>query len=141
MRCINPDKFKLNHHDLDRFHRSEWTDPGVFSAWYVIYRVVLAALMGGGVVAHVYLNKPSPKWLIYMTDQGITLLTIHYVLHAFLVLWAKCRRPRSDGRTLPFLYKLSWGLENMVSTIAFLISVLYWTMLHPDVVKYGYLKV
>jgi len=140
MRCINPDKFKLNHHDLDRFHRSEWTDPGVFSAWYVIYRVVLAALMGVGVVAHVYLNKPSPKWLIYMTDQGITLLTIHYVLHALLVLWAKCRRPRSDGRTLPFLYKLSWGLENMVSTFAFLISVLYWTLLHPDVVKYGFLK-
>ena len=32
-------------------------------------RVVLAALMGVGVVAHVYLNTPSPKWLIYMTDQ------------------------------------------------------------------------
>jgi len=140
MRCINPDKFKLNHHDLDRFHRSEWTDPGVYSTWYVIYRVVLAVLMGVGVVAHVYLNTPSPKWLIYMTDQGITLLAIHYVLHAFLVLWAKCRRPKSDGRTLPFLYKLSWGLENMVSTIALLISILYWTLLHPTVVEYGFLK-
>ena len=32
-------------------------------------RVVLAVLMGVGVVAHVYLNNPSPKWLIYMTDQ------------------------------------------------------------------------
>merc|ERR1711934_755725 len=60
-----------------------------------------------------------------MTDQGMTLLAIHYVLHAFLVLWAKCRRPKSDGRTLRFLYKLSWGLENMVSTIALLISILY----------------
>ena len=53
MRCINPEKFKLNHHDLDRsvvtsikppskhprrFHRSEWSDPGVYSTWYVIYR-------------------------------------------------------------------------------------------------------
>ena len=92
MRCINPEKFKLNHHDLDRysslrqnlfwsfcqpqtssldqnilskvilasklhqnillkvnfmssskypvkrFHRSEWSDPGAFSTWYVIYR-------------------------------------------------------------------------------------------------------
>jgi len=28
----------------------------------------------------------------------------------------------------------------MVSTFAFLISVLYWTLLHPDVVKYGFLK-
>ena len=31
--------------------------------------------------------------------------------------------------------------QNMVSTFAFLISVLYWTLLHPDVVKYGFLKV
>ena len=36
---------------------------------YSLSRVVLAALMGVGVVAHVYLNTPSPKWLIYMTDQ------------------------------------------------------------------------
>ena len=29
----------------------------------------------------------------------------------------------------------------MVSTIALLISVLYWTLLHPAVVEYGFLKV
>ena len=29
----------------------------------------------------------------------------------------------------------------MVSTIALLISVLYWTLLHPAVVDYGFLKV
>ena len=42
-------------------------------------RVVLAALMGVGVVAHVYLNTPSPKWLIYMTDQ----------VRVFLKSWEK----------------------------------------------------
>ena len=81
-------------------------DQDVSYYYHSLSRVVLAALMGVGVVAHVYLNTPSPKWLIYMTDQvlitsntlldktlfqGITLLAIHYVLHAFLVLWAKCR--------------------------------------------------
>ena len=29
----------------------------------------------------------------------------------------------------------------MVSTIALLISILYWTLLHPTVVEYGFLKV
>ena len=38
-----------------------------------LQRVVLAVLMAVGVVAHVYLNKPSPKWLIYMTDQVLML--------------------------------------------------------------------
>merc|ERR1719264_698118 len=63
--------------------------------------------------------------------QGIALLALHYILHAWLVLWAKCRRSTSDGNTLPFLYKLSWGLENMVSTISLFVTVLYWTLLHP----------
>ena len=34
-------------------------------------RVVLALLMGVGVVSHVYVkvNSPNPNWLIYMTNQ------------------------------------------------------------------------
>ena len=36
-----------------------------------ILRVVLALLMGVGVVTHVYLkvNSPNPNWLIFMTNQ------------------------------------------------------------------------
>ena len=38
---------------------------------FAMSRVVLALLMGVGVVAHVYrkVNSPNPKWLIYMTNQ------------------------------------------------------------------------
>jgi len=70
-RWIKPEKFKLKHQDLDRFHRSEWSQPGVFSTWYAVFRVVLALLMGVGVATHVYLkvNTPNPKWLIWMTNQ------------------------------------------------------------------------
>merc|ERR1712130_227463 len=104
----------------------------VYSTWFAIYRVVLALLMGVGVVTHVYLkvNSPYPNWPIFMTNQGIALLAIYYILQACLVLWAKCRRPKSDGRTLPFLYKLSWALENMVSILALIVTVLYWALVH-----------
>ena len=52
----------------------EWMHAGViFSYGSCLRRVVLAVLMGVGVVAHVYLNTPSPKWLIYMTDQVLIL--------------------------------------------------------------------
>jgi len=66
-----PEKFKLKHDDLDRFHRSEWSEPEVYSTWYAVYRVVLALLMSVGVGTHVYLkvNSPNPEWVIYMTNQ------------------------------------------------------------------------
>ena len=38
MGCINWGKFRLDHHDLDRFHRSEWDDPGRQSWAYLVYR-------------------------------------------------------------------------------------------------------
>ena len=149
-------------------------------------RVVLAALMGVGVVAHVYLNTPSPKWLIYMTDQVRFFLKSweklfpghHLVSYPLcspciagplgkvqvvveLILWLQSlfqatKVGRSDP-SFPLQALLgSWGgvwefyahylriepiFQNMVSTIALLISVLYWTLLHPEVVKYGFLKV
>merc|ERR1712080_566999 len=71
-------KFGLNHSDPDLFHRSQWDGQGKPSNWYVAYRVVLAGLMLAGVIAHI-VNYPDVRWIIFMTDQGITLLTIHYL--------------------------------------------------------------
>ena len=103
-------------------------------------RVVLALLMSVGVVTHVYLkvNSPKPKWVIYMTNQvGIhfksivkifpgnclagsplhptclagPLCKVQVVVAVFFPSREYSRRSKSDGSTLPFLYKLSWGLE------------------------------
>ena len=110
-------------------------------------------------------SKVSSKYF-----QGIALLAIHYILHAWLVLWTKSRywlasfftwkeysrRSKSDDSSLPFLYKISWGLEvklkasickaltppqNIVSTVNLFITILYWTLLHPYFVEHGMLKV
>ena len=65
------------------------------------------------------------------------------------------RRSKSDGSTLPFLYKLSWGLEvkvkalfqhlsspqNMASTVSLVVTVSYWALVHPVVVESDWLKV
>ena len=99
-------------------------------------RVVLALLMSVGVVAKV--NTQNPQWVIYMTNQvGIHFKSIvkmfpgnclaDYPLHPACLAGPLCkvqvvvavffpsreysRRSKSDGSTLPFLYKLSWGLE------------------------------
>jgi len=49
---FDKEKFSLNHHDTDLFHRSEWDGGDVISAWYVIYRVSLAVFMVTGIVCH-----------------------------------------------------------------------------------------
>ena len=45
-------------------------------------------------------------------SAGIELFkNLKILIDADKILDSLFRRPRSDGRTLPFLYKLSWGLE------------------------------
>lgn len=142
---IDKKKFLLTHNDNDRFHRSEWTEPGVKSMWYMIYRVVLAVLMVSGVVAHALSTKDTlgTKWLIYMTNQGISFLTLHYVFYAILVVWnfsASYGDDPANGTHLPLIYKISWGLQNMSSTVALFITLIYWTLLHPVVLEYNLIK-
>jgi len=135
---IEKKKFFLNHHDFDRFHRSEWDDPGVGSGWYLAYRVILALLMVAGVLAHALSTTDSlgVKWFIFMTNQGVSILTIHYIFYACIVVWrSSCGPHASNGTTLPLLYKISWALQNMSSTVALFISIIYWTLLHPVVVE------
>ena len=80
--------FSLNHPNADLFHRSQWDPPGVTSLWYVIYRITVALLMVAGVVADIVNDSTTlgAKWIIYMTSQGILLLTVHYVIYAIIVV-------------------------------------------------------
>ena len=52
----------------------------------MMYRVFIAILFVVGISAHIINSKQGAKWLIYMTDQGITFLGLHYLLEAFIVL-------------------------------------------------------
>ena len=69
------------------------------------YRVGLAVLMVSGITAHI-IDNAEWKWLIYMTDQGITLLTLHYILEALIALF-NVLSPRGStySGSLPFIYK------------------------------------
>jgi len=96
--------------------------------------------MVAGIVAHIIEftgDNPGWKWLIYMTNQGITLITLHYILYGLIVLFnTLSARGSTYSGTLPFIYKVSWGLQSMSSTVALFITLVYWIALHPFVVKY-----
>jgi len=141
MGFIRKEKFSLHHTNVGQFHSSQWSKSGTTTLGYVIYRVVLASLMVAGIVAHIVKfseTNPGHKWLIYMTNQGITLLTLHYVLYALIVI-SNYLLPRGFTYTgsLPLIYKISWGLQNMSSSAAIFITIIYWAILHPIVLKEG----
>ena len=97
-------RFRLDHPNSDLFHRSEWDAPGSISCFYVFYRLLMAVVMVGGLATYVFwqINDLGFKMLIYLTNQGFLLLTIHYVLYAFIILYrAMGFRPK----TMSFMYK------------------------------------
>ena len=64
----------------------QWCPEGRVSVWYMLYRMMIAIIFVAGITAHMVNSKQGAKWFIYMTDQGILLLTIHYIIDAILVL-------------------------------------------------------
>ena len=106
---INYKKFSLNHPDVNLFHGSEWARSRAHRpGWYLVYRIVMALLMLAGVVAHILSTADTlgAKWLIYMTNQGISLLTLHYVLYAIIVSFATlCCHSKVIYGALPLTYK------------------------------------
>ena len=69
---IDKSKFSLHHPDPGLFHSSQWSPPGITTLGYTLYRLILAALMTAGIIAHIIDftgNNPGYKWLIYMTNQ------------------------------------------------------------------------
>lgn len=139
---IDRSKFTLQHADPDLFHRSQWDTPGQPSGWYCVYRSALAGVMLVGVAAHAASTKDTLgwKWFIYMTNQGILLLTINYLVYAGIVLGRRyANYPVAPG-SLPLIYSLSWGLQTTFFTVALWISIIYWAVLHKYVVEYHLMK-
>merc|ERR1719419_1817664 len=104
--------FRLSHENPDLFHRSEWDSPKSISCAYVFWQI----------------DGLGFKMMIYLTNQGFFILTIHYVLYAFIVIF---RFMGYNPKVMPFLYKLSWAFQNMSSTAALFITIVYWSVLHP----------
>jgi hypothetical protein len=76
------------------------------------------------------------KWFIYMTNQGIALLVVHYLVYAGVVVGRRVGAPQPLA-SLPPLYSLSWGLQTAFTPVALWITIIYWTALHPTVVEFG----
>jgi len=133
--------FLLQHHQPDKFHRSAWDGSGAPSLWYVIYRISIALFMLIGTLCHFVstIDTLGIKWFIYMTNQGISLLVLHYLVYAGVVVGRRIGAPHPLP-SLPTSYSISWGLQSCFSTVALWITLVYWIALHPYVIEFDLIK-
>merc|ERR1719376_634452 len=122
------------------FDTSQWGSELKVATWYMVYKVLLASLFVAVVTTEAYFNPQGIKWLIYLTNQGVSLLTINYVIDACLVFsrwsWEKSHRDRlfHHRSEINWLYKLSWVFSTTTFDLALLITIVYWTALYKYVV-------
>ena len=102
--CFDMSCFRLTNPNPDLFHRSEWDAPGSISCLYVVYRLLMAIIMVGGLAAYVIwqIDDLGYKMMIYLTNQGFFLLTLHHLLQAFIVVY---RVAGYKPKEMSFMYK------------------------------------
>lgn len=140
---IDKQKFLLTHEDSGLFHRSEWdrSKHGPSTA-YTAYRIVMALFMSTGIALHFVstLDTLGIKWFIYMTNQGIGFLTLHYLIYAGIVVGRRMSPHDLPASSFPMLYSVSWGMQTCFTTVALWISIIYWGVLHSYVIEFGLMK-
>ena len=68
----------------------QWSSEARVATWYVVYKVVLSLIFLGSVAAYYMDVAHYFRWFIFLTNQSLLLLTIHYILDTVLVTsrWA-----------------------------------------------------
>ncbi|XP_040564299.1 protein rolling stone [Lepeophtheirus salmonis] len=134
-------KLTERNEDPGRFTRSQWCPEGKCSKWYLIYRWSVALIFLSAILGHIMhvvsiWKGDAWKWVIFMTQQGICLLCIHWIFEAILVTQRYMREKRGssvDIKELPLSHKISWALANISFNGALFITLIYWVILHAGV--------
>ena len=56
------------------------------SGFYLLYRLVMAAIFTGIIIVFLMLQYSNGKFFIFLTNEGLLLLTIHFIIESILVL-------------------------------------------------------
>jgi hypothetical protein len=117
------------------FVKSQW-QTGEKSVIFLIYRLLIAAYFVG-IVAYgwsrsIYYGS-FKFWFIYMTDWGLFMCMLTAVFGAILTTLyhfnAINLQPKSAS------YKVYWFLSNVSTVFAFVITVVYWSLLFDGILR------
>ena len=102
MTSLSLEKFKIKVENPDIFCRSQWDKPGklplalfvfivvtgVSSSWFIVYKVLVSLLFISAAFTHIalHLQRFGWKWFVFLTNQGLSLIILHHILHLSAVL-------------------------------------------------------
>ncbi|XP_062589233.1 protein rolling stone-like [Saccostrea cucullata] len=80
-------------------------------------------------------DHPNPKWLSFLTNWGYTLLAMFSILDCVVTLYASISNKellRIENDDLPWFMKIQWILFNVSTVTALVITLLFYTLLTPN---------
>lgn len=129
---------------FERFNPCDLETP--ISPFYVIYRFVhLCWYIISYALNYTCYDKAWIYYAIYLTHQTLFLQALYSLLsfiYIFGKLWTTALTPAHvrasqetvtfnvENNRLPFLTKIIWILMNIIYTVPFIISMIYWFILH-----------
>lgn len=120
----------FHHDEPEVFVTTQWTRQPVKSLLFLLFRWLLAGFYIG-IVAYSWSsninNGTFNFWFIYMTSCGIFICMISTVFAAFLTTFYHFDVITLDSQSSS--YKVYWFLSNISTVLAFMITVVYWSIL------------
>lgn len=120
----------LSHKNPEVFVMSQWQSKSK-SVRFLIYRFLLALSFIGiftySITNAIIVDHDFGYWFIYLTNNGIFICTIATTYAAILVTFYHFNWIRLETEAIS--YKIHWLLSNVSIVLAFVISIMYWSVL------------
>lgn len=120
----------FHHDEPELFVTTQWTRQVEKSLIFLLFRWILAGFFIG-IVAYSWTNSISRGsfgfWFIYLTNWGILFCMISTTFAAFLTTFYHFNWTKLESQSAS--YKLYWFLSNVSTVLAFVITVVYWSIL------------
>ncbi|KAL1491405.1 hypothetical protein ABEB36_012006 [Hypothenemus hampei] len=129
---FNAQNFWPTHHNPAIFIMSQWQpDKEVPNVIYLLIRVLIfVAFFVVWVLSYAMETQEGKhKWAIYLTNWGLTLCTIQSFFASLMLICSTFGNSDVTENVLK-LYKTYWVINSMATTVAFTISLVYWTLIH-----------
>jgi len=103
-----------------------WQSSSRINGWFVLYRVLMAALF----VSILVRNDDWNKFFIFLTDLGYLGLMFHFVISAAVTIEQLFYQSReNDCFKATWLVKVSWVFYTMANLVPIIISIVFWVAL------------
>lgn len=120
----------LSHKNPEVFCMSQWQSKPR-NLMFLIYRILLALLFIGiltySMTHSVVIDSDFDFWFIYLTNNGLLICTFATTYAALLVTFYHFNWINLETESIS--YKIFWLLSNVAIVLAFVISIVYWSLL------------